>query len=302
MQKFLTFFLLLSTLSSFSQSDYDLFESYNSEFLKKQNSKIKSVTGFRSLKSGLLKINSYKEFSDFGLPTKIVEYDENSNELRTLEFIYTSFRRPFLINTFQKGKKFTTSEFHYDSTKSLQYFKDYVYSSLDGQKMLLWKKGYEYYSNKKVKTIMKMEVSDILPKQDTMEILYFNTGGIKTKSYFDMAGFKQYITYQWNQEKTEMKECEYNGDTLEKTTIHKYKGEFEIERYEVGKKDALVFWKYDKQNRLIQTNASIIMTQDFGYDVKGYLVKESWTANFPELVRDSDYKIMRFIYEYKFRK
>jgi hypothetical protein len=302
MQKFLTFFLLLCTLSCFSQSEYDLFESYNSEFLKKQNSKIKSVTGFRNLKGGLQKITSYKEFSAVGLPTKIVEYDENSNELRTVEFIYTSFGRPLLINTFKKDKKIATSEFYYDSSRSLHYYKDYVYSSLDGKKMLLWKTDYEYYSNKKVKAIIKMEVSDILPKRDTVEILYFDASGAKTKSYFDMAGYKQYTTYQWNQGKTEMKESEYSGDSIQSTTIHKYKGVYEIERSEIGSNKPLVFWKYDNQNRLSQTNASIIITQDLVYDVKGYLINESWTANFPELVKDNDSKIMRFTYEYKFRK
>lgn len=302
MRKFLTILLLLCSLFSFSQNNYDLFESYNTEVLKKQNSKVISVTGIRNSESGNRKIISYKEFSDAGLPTKIVEYDENSTELRTVEFVYTNFSRPLLINTFRNGKKLTTSEFHYDSTRRLQYFKDYVYSSLDGQKMLLWKTDYEYYNNNKIKSITKMEVSDVLPQKDTVEILFFDTLGVNTKSYFDMAGYTHYFTYQWNQDKTEMKECDYVGDSIQSTTIHKYKSDLEIERYEIGSKKPLVFWKYDNQSRLIQTNAALYVTQDLIYDVNGYLIKESWTATFPELVKGGDSKIMKLTYKYKFRK
>src|SRR5688572_12080771 len=232
MQKFLTIFLFLCSLSCFSQSDYDLFESYNTEFLKKKNSKIKSVTGFRDSNDTLPKISSYKEFSAVGLPTKIVEYDENSNELRTIEFIYTNSALLSAINTFENGKKFTTSEFYYDSAKKVKYFKDYVYSSSDGNKILLWKTDFEYYDNKKLKTIIKMEVSGVLPKRDTVEMLFFDTSGVQTKSYFDMSGYKHYFIYQWNQDKTEMKEYDYSDDSIQSIITHKYIGEYEIERVE----------------------------------------------------------------------
>jgi YD repeat-containing protein len=302
MQKYLAILFSLFSQTCFSQNAYELFESYNTEFLKKQNSKIISVTGFRNLNDSPQKIISYKEFSPAGLPTKIVEYDENSIELRTIEFIYTSSGQPSMINTFQNGKKFTTTEFYYDSVKILKYFKEYVYSSLDGNKMLLWKTDFEYYHNKKSKTILKLEVSDVLPKQDTVEIIFFDTSGVKTKSYFDMTGYRQTRIYKWNQDKTEMTEYDYNADSLQSTILHKYKGEYEIERSENGSDRPVLFWKYDKKNRLTQTNSAIFFSQDFTYDSEGYLVKEIWTAAFPELVKDNDFKKMPFRYEYKFRK
>jgi YD repeat-containing protein len=302
MHKLLTLLLLLCTLCCFSQNHYELFQQYNTALLKKQNAKIKSVTGFFHSKDGKRKVSSYREFSAAGLPTTVVEYDANFDELNTIKITYTNFGQPLLVTTFEKGRKSSTSEFHYDPTNRLTYFKEYVYSSYDGQKMLSQKTIYNYHANKKVKSIITMNVSSVLPKQDTTEILSFDTSGLKTASYFQMAGYKNRVIYQWNPDQTEMKEYDYNNDSLQHATTHKYKAGLEIERVESDSNRLVAFWKYDKANRLIQTNAALYFTQDFTYNTKGYLMKENWTATFPELVKDDFFKIMMFNYEYKFRK
>jgi YD repeat-containing protein len=300
MQRIILFLILLSSLTSFCQNEYDFFESYNTEELLAKNRRINSVTELRQVKTNSWKVNSYIEFSIKGLPAKTITYDENGIKTRTVEFVYNSQGQLSIIKTFEKDKITGATEFDYTPGKLVNRYKDYVYSSYDGEKMALWETNFAYNSNRTIKQITRMVVSDIRKTRDTIEVNYFDTSGIKVKQYYNFAGPKENILFQWNPDKTDMKEVHIKNDTISNIVTHKYQGKHEIERLDDSNEESRIYWKYDKQNRKIETNEALLFVERLTYNTNGYLISKSWTVTFP--VKKGDPEILRFKYVYKFRK
>lgn len=75
---FLSLFLLIS-YQTFAQFDYKLFISYSDKITKQRNSKLLNVTEFQQDKNLWVK-TSFQQFNLQGLPTTIIQYDQQGKE------------------------------------------------------------------------------------------------------------------------------------------------------------------------------------------------------------------------------
>jgi YD repeat-containing protein len=294
---FLTFFLLVS-FPAFSQFDYELFENYNKGLTKEHNKKLISVIEYQQDKNQWTK-TSLQQFNSLGLPTTLFQYDQKGQEIRKKEFIYDSTGQISKIESYESGKHEQSTEFKLNTFGQIILYSDYVYSSYDGEKMFLWKTIIEYNSNKTIKKIVKLE----WPKEDTVEINFFDISGIKTKAIWNHEGLTtSRIEFIWNNDSTEMKEVNYDHDFKPYNTIvHKYKGKKEIEKTDPSTSPKPFYWKYDSDGRVTETNEQFFYVQYFEYNQDGNLTKKTLNVLFSDSEEKDLPKKIYFKYEYQYR-
>ncbi len=298
MSKLFLTILLLTSFKAFSQFDYDLFKSYTDNTTQDRNKKIIDATEYQQEKKIWIK-TSLQQFNLDGLPTILIQYDQQGKEAIKKEFVYNSVQCISKIETYKNGTHEETTEFDKNSLQQIISYTDYVYSSYDGKKMLVWKTMLEYNSNGTIKKTIKLE-SD---KKDTAETDFYNKVGVLTKSLWNQSGLRtRKIVYIWNNDSTEMKEEHYENDsTIYNTITHDYK-----ERKEIKKIDSLTspqpfYWKYDEKGRVVETNEQYFYVQYFRYDTAGYPTNKTINVLFSDSDEKDLPKKIEFRYEYTFR-
>ena len=239
-----------------------------------------------------------QRFNSHGLPTSLIQYDRQANEAQKKEFIYDSVGNISKIEGYKNGTHDETTEFDINSLRQIISYTDYVYSSYDGEKMLVWKTMLEYNPNGAIKRTIKLEGN-----RDTVETDFYNAHGVLTKSLWHQEGLRTTkILYLWNQDSTEMKEVHYEDDsTIYNTITHKYKGGKEIQKIDPVTSQQPFYWKYDDKGRLIETNEQFFYVQYLQYNQEGYIIKKIIKIVFSDSDNEGAPKKIQLRYEHVFR-
>jgi len=297
MSKFFLTILLLTSVQGFAQFDYDMFKNYTEVTTQERNKKLISTTEYQQDKGQWIK-TSLQQFNSHGLPTTLIQYDQQANEAQKKEFIYDSVGNILKIEGYKNATHYETTEFDINSSKQITSYTDYVYSSYDGEKMLVWKTMLEYNPNGTLKRTIKLEGN-----KDTVEIDFYNNHGVLTKSLWHQEGLRTTkILYLWNQDSTEMKEVHYEDDsTIYNTIKHKYKGGKEIQKIDPVTSQQPFYWKYDDKGRLTETNEQFFYVQYFQYNQDGYITNKIIKIIFSDSGNEGLPKKIQMKYEYVFR-
>ncbi|WP_442794933.1 hypothetical protein [Pelobium manganitolerans] len=300
MKKLLPIIFLLTTLQTFGQFDYELFQQYADKSTRQQNISINSVTELQLQDNGKWTKTLIQQFNNQGLPTMLIQLDQQGGESEKKEFIYDTAGQISKIEYYKGGNHFSSTEFKVNEKGQITSYSDYVYSSLGGEKMDLWKTYLEYNSNKTLKKIIKTQSND----KDTTEINFYDTLGVPTKSLWHQGGLRTTkIEYVWSKDRTEMKEMHYENDTsIYTTVIHKYKDNKEIEKTDPSTSPKPFYWKYDKSGRVIETNEAFFYILYFTYDNDGRLASKTMNVLFSDSDEKDLPKKIQFKYEYQLRK
>ena len=298
MSKIFLTILLLTSFQAFAQFDYDLFKTYTEVTTQQRNKKLISATEYQQDKGQWIK-TSLQQFNLQGLPTTLIQYDQQGKEVQKKEFVYDSIENISKIETYKNGTHEETTEFEINSLRQIISYTDNVYSSYDGEKMLVWKTMLEYNPNKTIKKTIKLEGDN----KDTVEVDFYNTNGILTKSLWHQEGLRTTkIVYVWNHDSTEMKEVNYENDSTTYNTItHNYKNGKEIKKIDSLTSPQPFYWKYDDKGRVIETNEQYFYVQYFRYDTDGYVTNKTINVLFSDSDEKDLPKKIEFKYEYKFR-
>jgi hypothetical protein len=287
------------TLQTFGQSDYELLQSYLNK--PEQNKLVASITELHLQNNKTWKKNYVQQFNLQGLPTLLIRYGEKDEELEKKAFIYDNKNHISKMETYKGGKHQGTAAFETNSSGQVISCTEYVYSSYDGEKMFLWKTIFDYYPNHAIEKSIRVEGKT---KQDTVEINFYDTSGVKTKSLWNMGGLRTTkIEFIWNNDKSEMKELHCENDTTIYTTIvHKYKNSKEVERMDPSTSSQPFYWKYDSNGRIIETNEAFYYVTYNEYDISGRLKNKTWNVLFSDGPKNDLPKKFYFKYEYQLRK
>lgn len=298
MNKLLLIILLLTSFQTFAQFDYDLFKSYTANTVQEHNKKVSDVTEYQQEKKIWVK-TSVQQFNLQGLPTILIQYDQQGKEAIKKDFVYDTVQCISQIETYKNGKHEETTEFEINSLRQIISYTDYVYSSYDGEKMLVWKTILEYNHNGTINKTTKLEGN----KKDTVETDFYNEVGVLTKSLWNQGGLRTTkIEYIWTNDSTEMKEVHYENDSTTYNTItHNYKDRKEIKKIDPVTSPQPFYWKYDDKGRVIETNEQYFYVQYFRYDTNGYLTNKTINVLFSDSDEKDLPKKIEFKYEYKFR-
>lgn len=299
MSKLFLIILLFTSFQAFAQFDYDLFKNYTEAATQQRDKKITSVTEYVQEKGQWVKASS-QQFNVKGLPTFIIKFDEQGNEVQKKEFIYDPTGSISKIEGYNNGTHETTTEFDINSLQQIISYTDYVYSSYDSEKLVVWRSMLEYNLNGTIKESIKLQGDN----KDTVEVDFYNTNGVLTKSLWHQGGLRTTkILYVWNRDSTEMKEAHYENDSTVYTTItHKYKGGKEIARIDPSTSPKPFYWKYDDKGRLIETDEQFFYVQYFQYNPEGFVTKKTINVLFSDSDEKDLPKKIQFKYEYEFRK
>ena len=288
--------LLLATLQTSAQSDYNIFLSFSDKESLQQNRKLSSLTEFQLSKQGSRTKTLTTQFNSKGLPIAIIQYDPQGQVILQKEFIYDPSDNITSIQTNKNKNHESSTEFEVNQLGQITAFTDYVYSSYDGKKTFVWTTMLEYNSNNTLKKVIRLERD----KRDTTRVDFFNTNGVKTKTLMDMGGLRTVkIEYAYNNDSTEMLEKHYeDAATIYYTVTHKYKDKREIEKIDLATSEKPFYWKYDRDGRVIETNEAIYYVTYYRYNSEGYLINKTAKA----IHSDSDLpKKFEFKYDYDFR-
>src|SRR5258708_2872599 len=88
MKILLSIILLLTTLHTFAQFDYDLFMSFLDKESLRQNSKLTALTEFQLDNLGEQTRTLSTQFNKKGLPIALIQYDPHGQVVKNKEFIY----------------------------------------------------------------------------------------------------------------------------------------------------------------------------------------------------------------------
>ena len=298
MNKLLLTVFLLTSFQAFAQFDYDLFKSYTQKTTQERNKEIINVTEYQQDKELWIK-TSLQQFNLRGLPTTLIQYDQHGKEAHKKKFVYDSVECISKVEGYKNGTHEETTEFQVNSSRQIISYTHYVYSSYDGEKMLVWKTILEYNPNGTIKKTVKLEGD----KKDTVEINFYDTAEILTRSLWNQGGLRTTkIEYIWNKNKTEMKEVHYENDSTAYNTItHKYIDGKEIEKVDSLTSRQPFYWKYDDRGRIIETNEQFFYIQYFHYNQDGYVTTKIINVLFSDSDEKNLPKKIQFKYEYKFR-
>ena len=288
---------LIIFLPAFGQFDYELYNQLSDSTSRQQNRQLLSQTEFRLLDNDSLVKNSFIQFNSQGLPILYIQYDFNGLESEKKEFIYDINGQISKIETYHLDKHYGTSDFEINSLEQIISYTDYTYSSSDGEKLFLWKTFLEYYPKRTLKKSIKLQGD----RKDTVEINYYDTSGIMTKSIWNKSGLRtRKIEYMWNKSKTEMKEKHYEDEKKIYTTIkHKYKDNKEVERLDPSTSTQLFYWKYDDNGRLVETNEALYYVLYLKYDNNNRLENKTMKVLFSDSASEKDFpKSIQFKYVY----
>ncbi len=296
MNKLLLTTFLLTSLQTFGQFDYDLFQQYGDKNTRKQNSNLNAVTELQSEDNKNWTKTSYLQFNSQGLPTTITQYDQQEKETEKKEFMYDNNGQISKIESYKGDNHFGTAEFEVNISGQIISYTDYVYSSSGGEKMFVWETFLNYNPNQTIREKIKLQGY----KKDTVETNFYDTFGMPTKTLQNMSGLRTTkIEYIWNKDKSEMKELNYENDTSVYTTvIHKYKDNKEIERTDPATSPKPFYWKYDSFGRVIETNEGFFCVLYYTYDKNGRMSTKTMNV----LFSDSDEKDLpkKFYYKYEY--
>jgi hypothetical protein len=274
MKVLLSTFLFLISVQTFAQFDYDHYINLTTSESLLQNMKFSSITEFQSEKKGNKTKLSEQQFLKDGFPSTITQFDQQGQIAEKKEFIYEQpTNRIKSIETYKNNKLQSSTEFELNHSGQILSYTDYVYSSLDGKKLFVWKTFLDYNLNGTLKKTIKLEGDN----KDTTEIVFYNGYGIKTKELWNEGGIRaKKIEYTYNNDSTEMLQKEYENDTtIFNTVIHKYKDKKEIERIDPATSNRPFYWRYDKFGRVIETNESFYYVLYFDYNSDGSLKKKT---------------------------
>lgn len=300
MKIIITTILLLPSLQTFAQFDYDLYVSFLSQENLRHNSKLISLKEYQLAKLGGQTITSSQQFNKNGLPTKIVDFDQKGQVAENKDFNYDASGFIKKIETYKKGKHENSTEFEINQLGQITTYTDYGYSSYDGEKMFIWKTLLEYNSNNSLKKIIKLQGDN----RDTTEIDFYNGLGVKTKTLMNMDGLRtKKIEYIYNKDSTEMLEKHYENETTVYTTIkHQYKNRKEIEKIDPSTSKKPFYWKYDPNGNVIETNEAFFYVLYNKYNSEGLLTNKTIEILFSDSDEKDLPKKIEFKYEYQFRQ
>ena len=286
MRNILFILTIFSFLPALGQFDYELYKQYSDSISTQQNRQLISQTEFQLMEKDSLVKNSFIQFNAQGLPVLLIQYDLDGSESEKKEFVYDPNGQLSNIETFHKDKHHGTSDFEMNKSGRIISYTDYTYSSLNGEKIFLWKTFLKYYPNGAMEKSIKLEGD----RKDTVEINYFDPSGNISKAIWNRSGLRtRKIEYVWNKSKTEMKENHYENDTTIYTFIeHKYKDNKEVERLDPSTSSQLFYWKYDDLGRLVETNEALYFILYLKYDKNGRLENKTMNVLFSDSPNDKD--------------
>jgi hypothetical protein len=279
---------VLCQLENFDTTNRDLFR------------KVVSLTEYGTDKDSSWKKSSYVEFNKNGMPTKMIRYGNSGGESEKQLFIYDAVGKPASDSTYKGGKLFSSTDYNYDLSGKLTSLFESVYASLDGEKLPTRKIFLEYYSNQKLRKKSTLEFG----KEDTTNIDFFDSSGFKRESILHESGLRSTkIIYNWNQDRTEMKEAEFENDSsVYNTIVHRYKNNKEIERLDSLTSGLIFYWKYDDKGRMIETNEALYYITYNQYDEAGYVTNRRLHVMYSDSSEEDLPKDIELKYEYVFRK
>ena len=290
----------MTMLQAFGQFDYELFQQYADKSTRQQNISINTVTELQLLVDGKWVKTLVQQFNAQGLPTTLVQFDQQGGETEKKEFLYDPNGQISKIESYKGGNHFSSTEFNVNENGQITSYADYVYSSLGGEKMDLWKTYLNYNFNKTLKKIIKTQSNH----KDTTEINFFDTLGVPVKSLWNQGGLRTTkIEYVWSKNRTEMKEMHYENDTSIYTTVtHKYKDNKEVEKIDPSTSPKPFYWKYDKSGRVLETNEAFFYILYFTYNSDGRIASKTMNVLFSDSDEKDLPKKIQFKYEYQVRK
>jgi hypothetical protein len=297
--KLLSAIFLMTSLQAFGQFDYELFQQYADSSMRQQNIKIKRITELQSEDKNKWIKTSYQELNLQGLPKELVQYDQQENKAAMKQFLYDSNNHILKTETYKGNNHEETTEFEVNAAGQITSYTDYVYSSADGEKLLVWKTYIDYNFNNTINKKIQLEGDN----KDTVEVDYYDTLGVQTKTIQNRSGLRTTkIEYVWNKEKTEMKELHYENDSSVYTTItHKYKNQKEIERLDPSTSPKPIYWKYDSNGKVIETNENLYYVLYLTYDKDERLTDKVMNVLFSDADEKDLPKKIYFKYEYELR-
>jgi hypothetical protein len=165
--------------------------------------------------------------------------------------------------------------------------------------MFLWKTLLQYNPNLTIRKKIKLQGE----KKDTVEVEYFDTLGISTNTTQNISGLRTTkILYEWNKDKTEMKELHYENDTSVFTTIiHRYKNNKEYERIDPSTSPKPFYWIYDNKGRVIETNEGLYYIVYFTYNQNDRIATKTVNVLFSDSNEKDLPKKFHFKYDYTSR-
>ena len=297
--KFILATFLITSFQAVGQFDYDLFEQYADSSVRQKNIKVKSVTELQSEDKNHWIKTSYQQFNLQGLPIKFVQYDQQGNEAAIKQFDYDTNQQISKIETYKGSKHDATTEFEINAAKQITSYTDYGYSTLNGEKLLIWKTFIDYNSNNTIRRKIELEGD----AKDTVEIDYYDSLGTQIKSIQNRSGLRTTkVIYAWNSDKTEMKELNYENDSsIYNVIVHKYKDKKEIQKIDSLTSSKPFYWKYDNNGRVIETNEAFFYVSYFTYNKDGYIIDKTINVLFSDSDEKDLPKKIYFKYEYEFR-
>jgi YD repeat-containing protein len=299
MRILLAIILLLPALQTFAQFDYDLFMSLSDIGNLQQNMNLSSMTEFRIGQNEEQTKTFTKHFDPKGLPTALMQYDPKGQVVLKKEFIYDLSGFLKSIETYKLKEHESSTEFEVNHLEQIISYTDYVYSSYDGTKTFVWRTILEYNPNSTLKKIIKLQGHN----QDTSQVDFFNTNGVKEKTLLNMVGLRTVkIIYDYNNDSTEMLENHYqDATTIYNTITHKYKNKREIEKIDLTTADKPFYWKYDDHGRVIETNQDFYYVSHYKYNSEGFLISKIIQVRYSDSEEKELPKKIEFKYVYELR-
>src|SRR5882762_5557971 len=111
MKILLSTILLLASLPTFAQFDYDLIMSFLDKESLRQNSKLNAFTEFQLDKLGEQTKTLSTQFNKRGLPIALTQYDPQGHVIMNKEFIYGPSDNIKSIETYKMKEHHSSTEF-----------------------------------------------------------------------------------------------------------------------------------------------------------------------------------------------
>ena len=297
MRKFITTILFLTSIHGYAQFDYEIFTNLTNKENLIQHKKINTIIEYQSEQNGKKTKTVVQQFLKNGYPNFIYQFDKQGQITAKKEFAYDTLGNIKSIETYQNELHNSSTEFEVNKAGQIISYKEYVYSSYDGEKTSLWNTIIEYNPNLTIRKSIKKEGSI----EDTAEVNFYNDYGIKTKTILNMSGLLTIkIEYAYNKDSTEMMEKHYENDTSIYTTIiHRYKDNKEVEKIDSATSQMPFYWIYDELGRVIETNEAFFHKTYYKYNSEGFITNKKLEVLFSDSDMIDIPKEIEFNYEYQ---
>lgn len=282
----LSIFIVLSCLPIFSQFNFPETESY-----ARQDTNLASVTELRLKGDGSWRKTAFEQFNK-GKKELRIEYDKEGEESNKKLFAYDQDDHLIQCVNYANNKLGISYEFAWDNGLQ-RLITSYITSNSTGEKKCI-NKIYFYHNPNRT---LKKTISTSGTPTDTLQICVYDSTGVLQQ--VTNSG-KKSMEYKWNEDKTEMQELHFKNDSIYKTVIYKFKDKEIVEKSDSTHWPKPVYWKYDKKDRLIETNEQLYYISYFSYGKKGWMTK---AKHVPTLKEDKAHasKPICFKYEYEFK-